>query len=522
MSESHAQGDTASGQDPNSVFDRRDWLQITLASIGDGVITADAHGRVNYLNPVAETLTGWTLAEATGREVEQVFHIVNETTRTPVEQPVRIVIERGLTVGLGNHTLLIARDGRERPIDDSAAPITDSRGQVVGVVLIFRDITQRRQGELLIEAAREYAESIVTTVRQPLIILDAELHVRSANASFYRTFHVSPADTEGRFIYDLGDRQWDIPALRTLLEEIIPRNSSFDDWPVEHDFESIGTRTMMLSARRFPPEGKYDLILLAIEDVTARKRAEMALEEADRRKDEFIAVLAHELRNPLNAIGNATLITRNPAAAEMRDWSLDVIDHQVRNLSRLIEDLLDISRISQGKIRLRKEVVDLAPVIGRAVDSVSALVKEREQELNVALPPQLMTVYADPIRLEQVFINLLTNAAKYTPSGGRIRLTAEVGGDHFTIRVRDTGEGISADMLPRIFEMFTQVEASADHARGGLGIGLSLVKDLVQMHGGTVMATSEGPGTGSEFVVSLPKAATLAMEPDASQESTQS
>ena len=516
MSESDTPGDTEVGQDPNSVFDRRDWLQITLASIGDGVITADAHGCVNYLNPVAETLTGWTLAEATGREVEQVFHIVNETTKKPVEQPVRVVIERGLTVGLGNHTLLIARDGRERPIDDSAAPITDSRGQVVGVVLIFRDITERRQGELLIEAAREYAESIVTTVRQPLIILDAELHVRSANASFYRTFHVSPTETEGRFIYDLGDRQWDIPALRTLLEEIIPRNSSFDDWPVEHDFESIGPRTMMLSARRFPPEGKYELILLAIEDVTARKRAENALEEADRRKDEFIAILAHELRNPLNTISNATLITRNPAAAEMRDWSLDLIDHQVKNLSRLIEDLLDISRISQGKILLRKEVVDLSVVIGRAADSVSALVKEREQELSIALPPQSMRITADPVRLEQVFSNLLTNAAKYTPSGGRIGLTAQAEGEHFTIRVRDTGEGISADMLPRIFEMFTQVEASADHSRGGLGIGLSLVKNLVQMHGGTVTATSEGPGKGSEFVVSLPKAATPTIKPDAS------
>ena len=226
--------------------------------------------------------------------------------RTPVEQPVRIVIERGLTVGLGNHTLLIARDGRERPIDDSAAPIKDDRGQVVGVVLIFRDITERRQSELLIEAAKEYAESIVTTVREPLIVLDAELHVRSANPSFYRTFQVTPAETEGRSIYDLGDRQWDIPALRTLLEEIIPRNSSFDDWPVEHDFESIGPRTMMLSARRFPPEGKYELILLAIEDVTARKRAERwHSKRPDRRKDEFIAILAHELRNPLNAISNA-------------------------------------------------------------------------------------------------------------------------------------------------------------------------------------------------------------------------
>jgi PAS domain S-box-containing protein len=188
-----------------TVFDRRDWLQITLSSIGDGVITADAEGRVNYLNPVAEKLTGWTLGEAAGVEVERVFRIINETTREPVEQPVRKVIERGLTVGLGNHTLLIARDGSERPIDDSAAAIKDARGDVVGVVLIFRDITERRQAERAVESAREYAESIVTTVREPLLILDSQLHVRSANRSFYDAFRVTPAETEGQFLYELGN-----------------------------------------------------------------------------------------------------------------------------------------------------------------------------------------------------------------------------------------------------------------------------------------------------------------------------
>ncbi len=209
-----------------------------------------------------------------------------------MQQPVRKVIERGMTVGLGDNALLIARDGSERPIDDCAAAIKDDRGNVVGVVLIFRDITERRQAERLIESAREYAESIVATVREPLLILDPELHVRSASASFYRTFQVSPAETEGRSIYDLGNGQWNIPALRTLLEEILPQHMEFDDFEVEHDFNHIGPKTMLLNARCFPSEGKYDLIVLAIEDITDRKRIERVLKEVQRHKDEINAQLA--------------------------------------------------------------------------------------------------------------------------------------------------------------------------------------------------------------------------------------
>ncbi len=238
----------------NPVFDQRDWLQVTLSCIGDGVITADREGRVNYLNPVAELLTGWTMAEAAGVEIEKVFHIINESTREGVEQPVRKVIERGLTVGLGNHTVLIARDGTEKPIDDSAAAIKDANGNVIGVVLIFRDITARRTAELAIDSAKEYAESIVTTVREPLLVLDSQLHVRSANRSFYETFQVTAEETNGRFLYSLGDGQWDIPELRTVLEEVLPLKLAFQDFEVTHNFERIGTRTMLLNARCFPPE----------------------------------------------------------------------------------------------------------------------------------------------------------------------------------------------------------------------------------------------------------------------------
>ncbi len=293
---SHTPSNPGAGLAGTAAIDRLKWFQITLSCIGDGVIAADPEGRVNYLNPVAEKLTGWTFADAAGEEIEKIFRIVHETTGTPAQQPVRKVIERGLTVGLGNHTLLIARDGSERPIDDCAAPIKDDLGNVVGVVLIFRDISERRQAEQLIESARDYAESIVATVREPLIILDSDLHVLSANRSFYETFKVEPAETEGRSIYDLGNGQWNIPALKTLLEEILPQHTAFDDFEVEHDFSHIGPKTMLLNARSSPPERPCEWILLAIEDITDRKRTERVLKEAERQKHEINAqlLIAHD------------------------------------------------------------------------------------------------------------------------------------------------------------------------------------------------------------------------------------
>ena len=503
------------------------WYQVVLLAIGDAVLTTDHQGQITYLNPVAEGLTGWSGSDALGQPVEAVFRILSEATREVSEQPARKVIATGLIRGLANHTILVARGGEEHPIDDSAAPVWGEDGQLIGVVLIFRDMTERRRSQQLIEEAKGFAESIVRTVREPLLILNADLHVKSANRSFYETFRVEPPATEGRFIYDLGDGQWNIPALKTLLEEIVPQNSAFHDFEVEHDFETIGRRTMLLNARRFPPEGKWELILLAIADITDRKRdereregflraaeeargraeaGEALLAEADRRKDEFIAILAHELRTPMSAISMAAQLARTPDNDEDRRWSLGIIDRQVNNLNRMIEDLLDVSRVGKGKVHLHRERIDLGAIIGHAVQAVSTLVKDRQHHLSVSIPSEPMMIDADSTRMEQVFANLLTNAAKFTAKGGKIWLTASLEPGQFVVRVRDTGEGVAADMLPRLFEMFTQVETSTHRSRGGLGIGLSLVKNLVEMHGGTVEAASEGVGLGSEFQVCLPRA----------------
>src|SRR5688572_20479942 len=204
--------------------EQRELLRLTLSSIGDAVITTDTEGRVTFLNPVAEFLTGWTQEEATGVPLERVFRIVNEETRRTVENPATRALREGVVIDLGNHTLLIAKDGTERPIDDSAAPIRHANGEVAGVVLVFRDVSEHRRQERLVQDSLDYCENIIATLREPFLILDKNLRVRMANQSFYETFVVTPADTENEFIYNLGNRQWDNPRLRESLKEVLSNN----------------------------------------------------------------------------------------------------------------------------------------------------------------------------------------------------------------------------------------------------------------------------------------------------------
>jgi PAS domain S-box-containing protein len=268
-------------------------FSVTLDSIGDAVLATDAEGRLTIMNPIAEGLMGWTLDEAAGRTVTDIFCVINEETRQQTFSVMK-TLKNGAAYVLPAHTILIAHDGTESAVDGSCAPILNHDGQVTGAVLIFHNIDERREIEIGLEKTRkelivikktadevsEFAESIINTVREPLLALNQDLRVVTASRSFYDFFKVKPSETEGQLIYDLGNKQWDIPKLRELLETILPQKTTFDNYEVEHDFTTIGRRIMLLNARQIERRmGKEKIILLAIEDITGRKGIEADLEK---------------------------------------------------------------------------------------------------------------------------------------------------------------------------------------------------------------------------------------------------
>jgi PAS domain S-box-containing protein len=479
-------------------------LRVTLHSIGDAVIVTDLEGRVSSVNPVAESLTGWADAEARGRPLEEVFRIVNENTRLPVENPALRALREGAIVGLANHTVLIARDGSERPIADSAAPIENERAETVGVVLVFRDVTEQRRAA---EADRKNRE-VLRLVHQIGKIGHWEWNSATDenkwSPEIEALYGLPPGGFEG------GYQGWakllhpdDLAKAEEDVRRALETGQYFTEfrvvWP-DGSVHWLETRALVFK----DAHGKPERIMGANMDITERKQQEEALREADRRKDEFLATLAHELRNPLAPIRNGLQVLRLTGEPAARERAREMMERQFGQLVRLVDDLLDVSRVSRNRLELRKARISLASVVENAVETARPLIEAKGHSLTVTLPPEPVFLDADLTRLAQVFWNLLNNSAKYTDPGGRIDLTARRDGGGVEVVVRDTGIGIPAEALPDLFTLFSQVDPGLERSQGGLGIGLALVKGLVEMHGGTVAARSAGPGRGSEFVVRLP------------------
>lgn len=408
-------------------------------------------------------------------------------------------------------------------------PYRTTENQIDGVVLVLMDIDALKRNANTLEAARNYAEAIVETVQMPLIVLESNLQVSTANRSFYTTFQLEPNETTQSLIFDLGNGQWNILGLRSLLEDIVTNDTVIQNYEVEHQFERIGQKTMLLNACKLQREDNTDMILLSIEDITQRKQfetersqlltqeqsARQNAEAASRAKDEFLSNLSHELRNPLSTMLGWAEILRNRQLDEATiARGLAVIERSAKAQSQLIEDMLDLSRITSGKLHLNTRLLDLVSVVNVAIESVQLTAEAK----SIQLVPQLdsATVVGDVDRLLQVLWNLLSNAIKFTPEGGRVevRLTTDVVADRIRnpserssvaqITISDTGRGIRAELLPYIFDRFRQGDSSTTKSSQGLGLGLAIVRQIVELHGGTVRAESPGEGQGTTITVRLP------------------
>ncbi len=502
------------------------WFSTTLASIGDGVIATDMNGAVTFLNPVAQSLTGWSLEEARGKSMDLVFDIVNAEARLPVENPVKKVFREGKIVGLADHTVLLSKSGKEFDIEDSAAPILTDRGEGFGVVLVFRDITEKKRAERVTKQQNELLQLILESIADGVVVADSNGKFLLFNAAAEQVLGIGATDTTpdqwsdryGSYLPDAVTLypSSELPLVRAMrgdnvdAVEVFTRNAKVPDG-----------RLLSITGR--PLRGEDGALrggVVVFHDITLQKRAQEALvqakeeaENATKFKDQFLSTMSHELRTPLNAVLGFSDLLADERYGPLNDRQQRYVSHihaGGKHLLKLITDILDLSKIEAGRMELTREDVAVASAFTEVIGALYPLAEKKSQALLQQVEPNLH-VHADAMRFKQVLMNLVGNAIKFTPEGGRIELAARHVDGQVRVEVRDNGPGIPPEQQRRIFEAFFRLKETGS-ATEGTGLGLAITARLVELHGSKLGIESRR-GAGACFYFSLPLAVNAPDQP---------
>jgi PAS domain S-box-containing protein len=502
------------------------WFSTTLASIGDAVIATDMNGGVTFLNSVAQSLTGWNQAEATGKSMDLVFDIVNKETRRPVENPVKKVFREGKVVGLADHTLLLSKDGKEFDIEDSAAPIlTDSR-EGLGVVLVFRDITEKKLADAETERQKELLQLILESIADGVVVADSNGKFLLFNAAAEQVLGIGATDTtpdqwsdrygsylpDGVTLYPPND----LPLVRAMRGETVDAVELF----IRNAKVPDGRLIRITGGPLKGADGALQGGVVVFHDITLQKRAQEVLVQAKEQavraskfKDQFLSTMSHELRTPLNAVLGFSDLLADERYGPLNDRQQRYVTHihtGGKHLLKLISDILDLSKIEAGRMELSREDVTVASAFSEVISALYPLAEKKSQALLQQVEPNLH-VHADAMRFKQVLMNLAGNAIKFTPEGGRIELAARQVDDQIRVEVRDNGPGIPPEQQQRIFEAFFRLTETGS-ATEGTGLGLAITSRLVELHGGKLGIESQ-PGEGTCFYFALPLVAIIPDQP---------
>ena len=475
-------------------------LRIMYDRAPVGIFETDLDGRFERVNDAFCELTGRSRDTLLALHSQQITHPDDVAADNEAFERIR----SGSVPAVRREKRYVREDGEAVWVEIHRFAVSDAQGKPSFTVGIVEDITERKETENALRRREARFRSLMNSA-PVLIWVSAIEGMEYVNQAYLEFLGVESHEVLGNawnYFVHPDDRDAYAAAYQHAVSGLQPFEHQFRFRRADGEYRWM----MTVALPQFGTASKFAGYTGASFDITTFKQAESSLRTADQRKDEFIAMLAHELRNPLAPITNVVQMLRGGALDEQtRAWGHDVLDRQLRNVSRMVNDLLDVSRVSHGKIQLHRQRVDLNDLVTRSIDALRPTIDAGEKHILVELPADPVTLYADPVRLEQVIGNLVHNAVKFTTHGGHIWVRGTVdGGERATISVRDDGDGIRAETLAHVFDLFVQGSTSLDRAQGGLGIGLTLVKGLVELHGGAVEAKSDGPGSGSEFIVHLP------------------